>query len=194
MDTNENKVKFGLTNVHYAKITGWSADGLTPTYADPVRIPGAVNLTMDASGENENFFADNGVYHVINNNAGYEGELEIALTTQGFAVDILGEKLDNNGLLVEDVNAETSEFALLWEFDGDKNHIRHISYRCSASRPGMNGQTTEDSKTPQTDTISLKAAALPSGHVKAKTTPTTGSTVYDEWYDSVHLPDFSTNP
>ncbi|MBR1530243.1 MAG: hypothetical protein IJ642_13235 [Oscillospiraceae bacterium] len=49
----------------------------------------------------------------------------------------------------------------------------------------------EGSKTPQTDTLSMKAVALPSGHVKAKTTPSTDSTVYNEWYDSVHLPDFS---
>ncbi len=43
MAQKKNKVKFGLNKVHYAKITGWSADDV-PTFAPPVRIPGAVSL------------------------------------------------------------------------------------------------------------------------------------------------------
>jgi hypothetical protein len=31
------------------------------------------------------------VYYVINNNAGYEGDLEVALITTDFATTILGE-------------------------------------------------------------------------------------------------------
>jgi len=45
--------------------------------------------------------SDNGVYYVINNNAGYTGDLEIALITTEFATEILGEVLDNNGVLVD---------------------------------------------------------------------------------------------
>ena len=97
MALKKNKVKFGLNKVHYAKITSWTDDGI-PTFATPVRIPGAVSLSIDAEGEAENFFADNGVYYVINNNAGYTGELEIALVTTDFATEILDEKLDNNGV------------------------------------------------------------------------------------------------
>ncbi|MDE5884690.1 MAG: phage tail protein, partial [Oscillospiraceae bacterium] len=138
-----NKVKFGLNNVYYAKILNWSESTTTdekiPNYAPPVRIPGAVSLSIDANGESENFYADNTVYYVINNNSGYEGDLEIALMETIFAVDILGEKIDNNGLQVENTDAELSEFALFWEFDGDQNHIRHVAYRCAASRPGING-------------------------------------------------------
>ena len=53
----KNKVKFGLTNVHYAKIKDWVTDAsganLTPVYVDPVRLPGAVSISIDANGENE---------------------------------------------------------------------------------------------------------------------------------------------
>ncbi|MDE6708517.1 MAG: phage tail protein [Oscillospiraceae bacterium] len=189
-NAKSNKVKFGLNNVHYAKILSYSEDGI-PTYATPIKIPGAVSLSIDANGESENFYADNGVYYVINNNSGYEGDLEIALVPQVFAVDILGEKMDNNGLLVENANAETSEFALFWEFDGDQNHVRHVAYRCSASRPNISGNTTEDSKTPETDTLPIKMLALSDGYVKAKTVPSTNSEVYQEWYNSVHLPEFT---
>ena len=66
MALQKNKVKFGLNKVHWAKITAWSEDGV-PTFATPVRLPGAVSLSIDANGENDNFYADNTVYYVINN-------------------------------------------------------------------------------------------------------------------------------
>ena len=125
MAMEKNKVKFGLNKVHYAKVMSFDDEGI-PTYATPVRIPGAVSLSIDANGEAENFYADNGVYYVINNNSGYEGDLEIALVTLEFATEILGEILDNKGVLVETNTAELQQFALLFEFDGDKNHIRHV--------------------------------------------------------------------
>ncbi len=188
MALKKNKVKFGLNNVHYAKITGWSADGKTPTFATPVRIPGAVSLSLDANGEAENFYADNGVYYVINNNSGYEGDLEIALVTTDFATDILGETLDENGVLVERTDAELTEFALGFEFEGDKNKIRHWMYRCSASRPTTEGNTTEESTEVKTETLSLKATALPTREVKVKTCENTDETTYNNWYDAVYMP------
>lgn len=186
MALQKNKVKFGLNKVHWAKITAWSNDGV-PTFATPVRLPGAVSLSIDANGENENFYADNTVYYVINN-AGYEGDLEVALITTDFATAILGEQLDSKGVLVERNDAETSQFALLFEFDGDKNHIRHVLYCCSASRPATEGQTTEESKEVKTETLSLKASALPSGLVKSKTCESTDETTYNNWYSAVYIP------
>ena len=187
MALKKNKVKFGLNKVHYAKITAWTDDGV-PTFATPVRIPGAVSLSIDASGGADNFFADNGVYYVINNNSGYEGDLEIALVTTDFATEILGEKLDNNGVLVESNDAELAQFALLFEFEGDKNKIRHVLYCCSASRPATESSTTEEETEVKTETLSLKATALPDGLVKSKTCENTDETTYNNWYKSVYIP------
>jgi phi13 family phage major tail protein len=187
MALQKNKVKFGLNKVHYAKITAWSDEGV-PTFATPVRLPGAVSLSIDANGENENFYADNCVYYVINNNAGYDGDLEVALITTDFATAILGEQLDSKGVLVERNDAESAQFALMFEFDGDKNHIRHVLYCCSASRPATEGETTEESKSVKTEKPSLKASALPSGLVKSKTCESTDQTTYDNWYSAVYIP------
>ena len=187
MALKKNKVKFGLNKVHYAKITAWTDDGV-PTFATPVRIPGAVSLSIDAEGEAENFYADNGVYYVINNNSGYTGDLEIALVTTDFATEILGEKLDNNGVLIERNDAELAQFALLFEFTGDKNHIRHVLYCCSASRPATESSTTEEETEVKTETLSLKATALPDGLVKSKTCENTDETTYNNWYKSVYIP------
>lgn len=92
------------------------------------------------------------------------------------------------GVLVERNDAESAQFALLFEFDGDKNHIRHALYCCSASRPANEGETTEESKSVKTEKLTLKAAALPSGVVKAKTCESTDEKTYNNWYSSVYMP------
>lgn len=195
MANKKNKVKFGLTNVHYAKIKDWVTDAsganLTPVYVNPVRLPGAVSISIDANGENENFYADDIVYYVISNNSGYEGDLEIALIPTDFSTDILGEILDSNGVLVERNDDEVSQFALLFEFTGDKRKIRHVLYCCSASRPATESSTVEDEKEVKTETLSLTATALNSGLVKTKTCEKTDAEVYENWYKAVYMPNLA---
>lgn len=178
MSKKSNKVKFGLKNCHYAKAT-FDEDG-SVTYAKPVRIPGAVSLSMDANGEIEPFYADNIAYYVVNNNSGYEGDLEIALIPESFLTDIMHEELDGNGVLAENANVELEHFAFLFEFDGDQRHIRHVLYNCVASRPSIEGETNEDSKEVKTDTLNLQSTPLANGYVKAKTGTNTTDDVYNK--------------
>lgn len=152
-----------------------------------------VRTAIDANGEAENFYADNGVYYVINNNAGYTGDLEIALITTEFATEILGEILDNNGVLVERNDTELAQFALMFEFLGDKHHIRHVMYCCSASRPATESATTEESTEVKTEKLSLKATPLPTGLVKSKTTESTSDTVYNNWFKMPYSPNTKTS-
>ena len=182
----DNKVKYNLKNAHYALLTYDEDD--TPVYDTPVAMPGSVSISLDANGEPENFYADGIAYYVINNNMGYEGDLELAMIPESFRTDVLGETLDANGVLVEDSNTELAAFALLFEFDGDQKHIRHVLYNCSASRPGIEGKTNEDSKEVQTETLTIKATPLPDGKVKAKTGNTTNQAAYTGWYSAVYLP------
>lgn len=183
----ENKVKFGLKNAHYAKIT--VAEDGTLSFGKPVPIPGAVSLSMQAQGDSVKFYADNILYYASAANSGYEGDLEIARVPQSFRQDILGEKLDSTtGVLFEDASVEPAPFALLFEFDGDANAVRHVLYQCTATRPGVNGSTTNNTKEPQTETMTITAAPRADGIVKASTTPTTTDTVYNGWYGSVLEP------
>ena len=181
-----NKVKYNLKNAHYAMLN-IAQDG-TVSYGTPVTIPGAVSISLDANGEPENFYADGIAYYVINNNMGYDGDLELAMIPESFRVDALNETLDDNNVLIENANTELNSFALLFEFDGDVKHIRHVLYNCSASRPGIEGKTNEESREVQTETLTIKATPLASGVVKAKTGNTTNSTVYQNWYQSVYMP------
>lgn len=182
----DNKVKYNLKNTHYALLS-FDSDG-EPVFGDPIPMPGAVSLSLDANGEPENFYADGIAYYVINNNMGYDGDLELALIPDSFRTDVLNESVDGDGVMVENANAQLNPFALLFQFDGDQKDTRHVLYNCSASRPGIEGKTNEESKEIQTETISLKATPLPNGAVKAKTTRDTDSTVYNSWFSEVHLP------
>lgn len=181
-----NKVKYNLKNAHYAMLQT-SEEGVV-SFGTPVALPGAVSISLDANGEPENFYADGTAYYVINNNMGYDGDLELAMIPEDFRVSALNETLDDNKVLIEDANSELNRFALLFEFDGDVKHIRHVLYNCSASRPGIEGKTNEESREVQTETLTIKATPLPSGVVKAKIGNETDSTVYADWYKAVYMP------
>ena len=186
MADKNNKVKYNLKNAYYALLT-IREDG-SVSYGNPTAIPGSVSISLDANGEPENFYADGIAYYVINNNMGYEGDLELALIPESFRTEVLMEALDDNGVLIENAQVELASFALLFEFDGDKKHIRHVLYNCAASRPGIEGKTNEDSREVQTETLTIKATPLASGIVKAKTGNTTDTTVYNDWYKAVYMP------
>lgn len=186
----KNKVKFNLRNVHYA-VASFDAIG-NPTYGNPVAIPGAVSLALSANGEPSVFYADGYDYYTISNNLGYEGDLTIALIPDSFRLDVLGDTRDSNGVLIENADAPTVYFALMFEFDGDQKKIRHVMYKCTATRPSIESQTKEESIEVQTETLSLKATGLPNGKVKARTSDTTSQSAYEGWYESVYMPDADT--
>lgn len=74
------------------------------------------------------------------------------------------------------------------QFVNRSNKIRHVLYCCSASRPATESATTEDETEVKTETLSLKATALPDGLVKSKTCENTDETTYNNWYKSVYIP------
>ena len=184
--SKENKVKFNLKNVHYAKLN-IDSEGVV-TYEKPVAIPGGVELSLDAKGDTEEFYADGMVYYTSTANNGYEGDLEIALVPSSFETDILKNELDDNKVSVENSNTESAEFALLFEFDGDVKSVRHVLYRCKATRPSVSSKTNEDKKEVQTEKLSLKASPLSNGNVKTKTTAATPDEPYTPWYEAVYIP------
>ena len=182
-----NKIKYNLKNVHAAKLTRTTEGGYT--YAAPKAIPGAVSISLDAEGESSPFYADGIVYFRTNTNNGYSGELEIALIPEWFRTEILKEKLDKNGVLVERADAsEVEKFALLFEFDGDVHSIRHVLYNCDASRPSIESETREDTIEPGTEKLSLTADPREDGLVKSRTGDTTSQETYDNWYKTVYIP------
>ena len=185
-----NKVKFNLKNVHAAKLTETVVEGVTTfSYATPKAIPGAVSISLDAEGESSPFYADGIVYFRSVTNNGYSGDLEMALVPEWFRTEILQEELDNKGVLIEKSdNRESVKFALLFEFDGDVNCIRHVLYNCTSSRPSIESETKEDTIEPGTEKLTITADPRADGLVKARTGDTTDAATYAGWYQTVYLP------
>lgn len=185
MPDANNKVKFGLSNVHIAKIT--EADGEI-TYGTPFAMPGAVSLTAEPEGETTPFYADNIQYYVAVANNGYTGDLEIAMTPKEFLTQILGQEEDTNGALFESSDDVNARFALMGEIEGDVKKRRFIYYDCTAARPSAEMNTVEDTKEPQTDTISITMTPRSSDKViKAVIEPNeTNEEVYNTFFTKVY--------
>ena len=185
MPDTSHKVKFGLSNVHIAKIT--ETDGAI-TYGTPFAMPGAVSLTAEPEGETTPFYADNIQYYVAVSNNGYTGDLEIAMTVKEFLTQILGQQEDTNGAIFESADDINARFALMGEIEGDVKKRRFIYYDCTATRPSAEMNTVEESKEPQTDTISITMAPRSSDKViKAVIEPNeTNQDVYDTFFTKVY--------
>lgn len=185
-----NKIKYGLSRVYYAKATIDTSTG-TATYTTPVAIPGAVSLSMDPSGEQNKFYADNIAYASFAANAGYEGSLEVALIPDSFRKDILGEVVDSD-IQIEKANASATPFALLFQFEGDDTATRHVLYNVTAKRPNIGSKTTEESVEVQTETLDLACGAIYNAKVddnivKGKISDKTKQ-AYTDWFNSVQQP------
>lgn len=166
------KVKFGLRNVHYAVVTE-TADSTTgeieSTYGSVSAWPGAVNLTLDAAGEDTPFYADDIVYATISSNTGYTGTLESALIPDDVYTAVFGQEKDNStGLVIEKADDTKKYIALMTEFQMDESARRYCFYRCMLTRPSVTGATKEASATPQTETVNITITPRPDdGVVKA---------------------------
>ena len=183
-----NKIKYGIKNVYYAVAT-LAADG-SATYGNPVALPGAVNLSLDAQGDSTPFYADNIVYYTSVANNGYEGDLELAKIPDSFLTDVLGYGTDTNDVMYEDANAPVVHFALTFQFEGDVHAKRHVLYNCTATRPTIAGATKEEGIEPQTESITITAttvynATLDKDIVKASCNPSE-STQYNAWNTSIY--------
>lgn len=185
MADSSNKVKFGLSNVHIAKII--EVDGEI-TYGTPFEMRGAVGLTAEPEGETTPFYADNIQYYVAVANNGYSGDLEIAMTPKEFLTQILGQEEDTNGALFESSDDANARFALMGEIDGDVKKRRFVYFDCTAARPSAEMNTIEDTKEPQTDTIAITMTPRSSDHViKAVIEPSdTNQDIYDTFFKKVY--------
>lgn len=150
-----DKVRFGISNVHYAV---W--DTTNEEYGTPVALPGAVQLTTTAEGDQSVFYADNVPYFTVDTNAGYSGSLEVALIDDAFMTNVLGLATDQtSGLTYESSDAKPKSIALMFEIKGDVNNRRNVLYNVTLSRPSTEANTQTESADPDTVTLDFTAIA-----------------------------------
>ena len=187
-----SKVRFGLSNVYYAPI---NTSGNTTTYDTPVRIPGAVSLSLSLEGSDPStFWADNIAYYVqAGANGGYSGTLTMAIVPDTFKVAILGEVVDDNGMQVELADADQKSFALMYEVSGDADKKRYCFFNCTASRVAAGANTTSDSTDPDTQDLEFTAIGRDftfDGETKSivKGSADSAATAYATWFTAVPTP------
>lgn len=184
-----NKIRYGLKNVHYAKLTETVdpvTGTVTNTYGTVKAWPGAVSLNLEPQGEISNEYADDGVWYTFAQNSGYQGDFEYETMPEDFRSDILGETVDSNEVFIEETGKPTVYFALLFEVNGDAHKSKKCFYKCSATRENVENATTEDSIEATHGTITITAVGRSDGKVKASTGSETGSTVVNGWFSSVY--------
>ena len=187
MAASENKVQFNIKNVHYAVLNDDTAD--QPSWGTPVHVPGAVNLSLEAQGEISPFYADGIVYYRSAANNGYEGDIEMARFSDQMLQDVWGYILNaTDKTLIENVNAQAKNFALLFQIDGDADNDLYCLYNCTGTRPGIAGATNTETKEPQTQTSTISAAPLENGNIFARTTAATPASVRESWFTAVYQP------
>lgn len=190
----ENKVRFGLKNVYYAILTD-GTDSTNNTWATPVAVKGAVNLTLDSNSSDGTFYADNISYYKTFANNGYTGTLEMARINDSMLKDVWGMTLDNTSkVLYEATGVNPKAFALMFQIEGDENAELNVLYRVvPTSKPTAGSQTVEETAEPVTQSFDFEALPLVNGPsyqkglIKGRTTDTTTTAVRSAWFNGVTI-------
>ena len=198
MSRNDNKVHFGLKNIHYfpmTEVTNPNTGEVSVVYGSARKWPGGVAIGLDNNLSQEDFYADDGVYYVTSSASSYEGDLETASVPRSFKKDIYGYLEDANGALIETDDTVTKYFALAYETSGDIGGQRTVFYKCSASRPSASSTTKEDGTEIQTQTVTVKAIGRPdevaiNGEKRhlIQATLNKGDTGYDTFFEAPYVP------
>ena len=189
--TSTVPVRFGLSNVHYAL---W--DETNSKYETPVRIPGAVSLSLSREGDSSTKYADNIPVFTQNVNAGYSGTLTVTAAADQLLKDLVGYIEDDNGMIIEDANGKQSTFAMLYEVDSNTEPQRFAFYNCTLSRPEQDANTKTDTTDPDDQALDITIIPRDFTHdgatisaVKAHMTKTDDSVeLYNKFYESVIVP------
>lgn len=199
------KVKFGLKNVYWHPLTEETGEGgtIAMSYGTPIRIPGAVNLTLDINqSDSEPFYADDSVYYLLpGSDDGRTGNLEVALFPDEIKTAAMNYIKDNNGVVLETTITDLIYGALTFEISTDTKARRFVYYKVGLGKPSLSASTTAGSKTPQTETAAVnclpttKTFTLTKGDatvvtplVSSYTSEEVNTQAYESWNQTVYMP------
>lgn len=193
-DPTPNKIKFGLRKLAYAPITAETDAGVI-TYGSPVLFPGAISISLQAQGERRPLSADDSTYFEAWSNGGYEGDITVALIPDHFQKACLGVKTDaatGSNVLYETTEIISQRFALLGEFQGDKQNTRWAFLNCTASRPQFASQTVDGEAgldpSQSTETFTISAKGRRADQICKVWCENDNSETYNGWYEGVYVP------
>lgn len=150
-----NKVLFGISNLH---VGTWTEGQNGPTLGTPYHQKGAVSMSPDEQSEKTAFYADNIEYYASFSGGTFDGELEVAMFDDDFKTQFLGYQTLTNGGLALVKNAIKPKVYIAFEVEGDAEKRRVIFYNCEFGSISREYSTIEETKEPQTATISFTAS------------------------------------
>lgn len=148
-----NKVEFGISDLYFGTYEVDSNGDVT--LGTPYHQAGAVNLSVEAESESNDFYADNIKYWSGFSDNGFSGSIEVAKFDAKFKTDYLGYiTLDDDGIAAVK-GATKPNVYVMFETQGDAQARRVIMYNCALGSITREYATIEDSKEPATETIDI---------------------------------------
>lgn len=183
---NNNKVEFGISNLHVGTYT--VDDQGDVTMGTPYHQKGARGFAPEQDNENNVAYADDIAYWSEYTEGPFNGDLTVMLFDDDFKTKFLGYVKTNKGGLGQVKNAVKPKVYIAFEVKGDQQKRRCIFYNCSLGPIGREYNTIEESKEPVNETIPVTCIGDDaSGLTKETLKP--GDAGYDDLFTNPSAPD-----
>lgn len=148
-----NKVEFGISNL-YVGTYSVNAQG-TVTLGTPYHQAGAVNLSVEAESESNDFYADNIKYWSGFSDNGFTGTIEVAKFDAAFKTQFLGYQTLADGGIAAVKGAQKPNTYIMFQTEGDESARRVIMYNVALGSIDREYATIEESKEPTTESMDI---------------------------------------
>lgn len=148
-----NKVEFGISNLHFCTYT--VADDGTVTLGTPLAVAGAVSLELEPEGDQNTFNADNTAYWSSFSDNGFSGSINVAKFPDAFKKAFMGYVELDDGGIGQLKGVTKPAVCVMFQSEGDAESRRGILYNVSLGNIQRAYNTTEDTITPDTETVDI---------------------------------------
>ena len=183
-----NKVEFGISNLYVGTYSVNTAG--TVTLGTPYHQAGAVSFSPSMDGSENNFYADNIAYWSEYSDGALAGDIVVAKFDDQFKKNFLGYKTTTAGGTAVVKNSVKPKVYLMFQVEGDIEPYRCIMYNASLSGITRAYNTITDTKTPDTEQITVTANGDNTSGIIMDTIPysTNSSSTYATMFTSPPTP------
>jgi hypothetical protein len=191
--SDRNKMHYDVMNVKAFRIT-FDASGNATIGDSPVSIPGVHSMTAEAEGDFQTYRADGIDYIVTMDNQGYNISFVTAQLSDDTRVSLdMETKDETTGITYEELETQLSSWLIVGEFKGDVHHKRFGFTNCTFGRTNLTGENKQPMRSPDEETLPVKATGLPvtiNGQEKyvVKMSCVPGDPAYANWLTAPVLP------
>ncbi|TDL34578.1 phage tail protein [Jeotgalibacillus sp. S-D1] len=177
----------GLINFHYAILESDNESGTI--YGTPKRLGAAISLTETPTTNTGTLYAENGPSETASSNGPTTAEIATKDLSQEVRADLLGQKIDENGVLKQNREDKAPYVAFGFQMTGEAENDAFVwLYKGKFSRPNTTGTTKGESIEFATPSITATFIGRDSdGEEKASVIQNEeNSAVTASWFDSVY--------